>query len=84
MGRGLGKRIDSLLFLSVCIDSVCRLNPGYTASLITAARPCMEAENLPSTQGEALRKTQMGTYRERGVGTKSLFDHKAGRACKER
>jgi len=77
MGRGWDKRIDSLLFLSVSIDSVCRLNLGHTASLITAALPSMEAGNLPSTQGDARLETQMGTYQESGVGTKSLLDYEA-------
>lgn len=53
MGRGWDKRINRLLFLSVSIDSVCRLNLGHTASLITAALPSMEAGNLASTQGDA-------------------------------
>ncbi len=52
-GGGDDKRINSLLFLSVSIDSKCRLNLGYTASVITAVLPCMEAENLPFTQGDA-------------------------------
>lgn len=65
MGRGWDKRINSLLFLSVSIDSVCRLNLGYTASLITAALPSMEAGNLPSTQGDA-RDTDGYLSRVRG------------------